>query len=362
MRILLVANINSPHTSKWALALKQRGHAVALFSIDPLKMQQKWISQLDQIYAPKSNSKNLIIKYREALKSLNAIIHDFKPELLHAHYLTNYGLLAAASRFHPLVCTAWGSDVYEFPKQNSLNKFLLKWLFSKSDRLISTSLTMKKEMALYTKKEISVIPFGVNFSLYKTTNSVVKVPETLNIACFKRFGEVYGQDILLKAFAEARIKTKGIPLKLHFYGDGKMEDTLKVMVELLDLKEHVQFHGWISQTEIIEALHQTQLCVYFSRRESFGVSLVEAMAARVPLLVSKIEAFEEVGKDGVYYALPNDQASANAALINAHNERENWSTLTELAYEQAFKRFDLINNIQEQEKFYQDLLKTRKLD
>jgi hypothetical protein len=55
--------------------------------------------------------------------------------------------------------SVWGADVYDFPKQNSLFKYLLKYILSKANFICSTSYCMKKETLLYTNKAITVTPF-----------------------------------------------------------------------------------------------------------------------------------------------------------------------------------------------------------
>jgi glycosyltransferase involved in cell wall biosynthesis len=332
--------------------LKEDHHDVFLFSIDPLLTKQDWLEKLNRFFAPIKSSRNLIAKYWSAQKQVRIFIKQTQPDLIHAHYLTNYGIVAALTNFHPLVATAWGSDIFEFPKQNVLNRALLKFVFRSSDAIISTSSTMKREMENYTSKEIQVIPFGINFSKYQHEK---QPSNSFTIACFKRLGDVYGQDLLINAFAEANKRFPQLNLKLVLYGDGKLKSELQALVDRLSISQVVEFAGWVDPEVVPKRLAETQLCVYLSRRESFGVSLIEAMAAKVPLLVSKITAFEEVaGKDGtVFFCEPNSLESATAALCRAIGERANYSSMTEMAYAQAFKRFTLKQNISDQIALYQ---------
>ena len=54
--------------------------------------------------------------------TLKTAIAQFKPDVVHAHYATSYGLIGALSGFHPFVISAWGTDVMKFPQKNFINK------------------------------------------------------------------------------------------------------------------------------------------------------------------------------------------------------------------------------------------------
>jgi hypothetical protein len=56
------------------------------------------------------------LKYVSLVSELKTACRKFDPDLMHAHYATSYGLLAALSGFKPYLISVWGSDVFDFPK------------------------------------------------------------------------------------------------------------------------------------------------------------------------------------------------------------------------------------------------------
>lgn len=44
-----------------------------------------------------------------------------EPDILHAHYVTNYGLFGALCNFNPFVITAWGSDILIVPESRLIS-------------------------------------------------------------------------------------------------------------------------------------------------------------------------------------------------------------------------------------------------
>lgn len=76
--------------------------------------------------------------------------------------------------YRPYIISAWGTDVYEFPKNGFIQKKIIKYNFKKADYLFSTSRSMSNEMKKYTDKEISITPFGIDLEKYKINESIRK--------------------------------------------------------------------------------------------------------------------------------------------------------------------------------------------
>lgn len=359
MKVLLVANINSTHTKKWATALKQRGLQVGLFSLNQAKTQDDWYKHLDFFYYPKKEKKLLPLKYSRAYLDLKKVISQFKPHILHSHFATNHSFLANLCAFKPHVVTTWGSDVFSFPKKNRFNRWLLEYNLKKATAVISTSRVMAKELKKYSNKDIQVIPFGIDFSPYNWREEMNHgEKKTFRIGSFKKVEHIYGTDILLRAFALLKMKLPGFQLKLDIVGDGSMLANMKDMAVQLGIEKDVDFCGWVEADKVPELLKRMDICVYLSRHESFGVSLLEAMAAGIPLVVTRCPGFIEVVED-----------PENAILVDIESPEQSADSLVELitnsalyirirykAHEHVKKKYDLNDNIDLQIAFYEKII------
>ncbi|NQV01019.1 MAG: glycosyltransferase, partial [Bacteroidia bacterium] len=164
MRVLLLSDVNSAHTKRWATSLSQNGIDLAIFSI--ARTTDNWTDNLEIRLFSKGNyqpgifSSTLLDKssFLKLVPYLKRTIRQFKPDIVHAHYATSYGLLGALTGFHPLVISVWGSDVLQFPKHSSVGKWIVRFNFKRADTICSTSVSMIPEIRRYTKKEIEVIP------------------------------------------------------------------------------------------------------------------------------------------------------------------------------------------------------------
>ena len=133
MRVLILGDVNSVHIQKWGTSLAERGIEIGIFSLSAAKLQ--WFENIENITicyeGPVSNStfRGSILKKLEYLKVLPALkstIKEYEPDIVHAHYASSYGLLGALTKFHPYFVSVWGSDVFDFPKENKLQKQILK--------------------------------------------------------------------------------------------------------------------------------------------------------------------------------------------------------------------------------------------
>ena len=98
-----------------------------------------------------------------------------------------------------------------------------------------------------------------------------------------------GQDLLLEAVA--RIKGQ---VTIDFIGEGTSLDYLKAKANKLKIENYVHFLGKKTQKYISEHLSNYDLFVQPSRWEGFGLTVAEAMAARLPVLVSEGQGPAEV--------------------------------------------------------------------
>ena len=82
------------------------------------------------------------------------------------------------------------------------------------------------------------------------------------------------------------------PFHLHLFGDGAARAGLEADVRRLHLAPHVTFHGAIARPH--EALSQIDVLVLPSDAEGFGLVLIEAMAAGVPVVATNVPGIRDV--------------------------------------------------------------------
>lgn len=170
--------------------------------------------------------------------------------------------------------------------------------------------------------------------------------------------EQKGQDVLLKALGILKKMGVNIDFTMHFVGKGADEEMLRRMTHDLQLDGNVVFEGLKEQTWIYENLCNFDLFIQPSRYEGFGLTVAEAIAAKVPVLVSKIEGPLEIidgGRLGLTFE--NENASDCAGQIKRFVEQGKDERRVEEAYQYVCKHYDVSVTAKKYLEVYQSILK-----
>lgn len=312
IKVLLLADPSSSHTSKWTNSLKRIGVNLKLFGLSAYNPEEYdkeiEISTIDFSKSIKSKSDGNWRKlvYLKAFNRVRETIRLFQPDIVHCHYASSYGIIGALSRFKPLFISVWGNDIYDFPKKSIIHKKAIKFVFNKSEKIFSSSKIMADEIRKYTKKFVKVIPFGIDIDLFKPFE-VKKMfdDDTIILGSVKSLSFKYGNDIVIKAFKIIKEKLPSYKLKLLLIGDGILRTKLEQLVVELNLSEDVIFLGLIPHSKIPVYHNMIDIHIYPSVWESFGVSNLEAAACEKVQVASNIGGFTEILNNGIDSFLVN---------------------------------------------------------
>lgn len=363
MKILLLSDTYSEHTEKWALGLANNGIQIGLFSFNKASYEWHTHPNITVYFEPETKidadsflTKVAYIKYVSILKK---IIKQFKPDILHAHYATSYGLIGALTGFKPFVLSVWGSDVYLFPKKSKLHKKIFQYNLKKANVLLSTSYVMKEEVKLYTNKDVIVTPFGVDTDVFKAQQIADKEPDVIYIGTIKPIEEKYGIIYIIEA---AEIIIKKYPqkkFKFYLVGPGNDLRHYEQIIEQKSLKDYFVITGRISfsQVQNYHNLLDIFLNVSIDDSESFGVAVVEAMACEKPVIVTDAKGLVEVVGNGEFAKIiPKKNAKAIAEAIA---DILNFGTDAEIgkkARQHVLQNYDWKNNLQLMISIYNKLI------
>ena len=363
MKVLLLADAGSGHTEKWAIGLASRGVEVGIFSFNRAKTDwYKTDDKIQLLFQPEVQitGRKLTekLRYFSYLKKLKAAIASFNPDILHAHYASSYGLMGALSGFRRFMVSVWGTDVYSFPREGLIKKWLLKHVLKKADEICSTSADMARETAQYASKLVRVIPFGVDVNRFQKQTS-----ETNDVFVFgtvKALEDVYGIDRLILVFSEyAKSTTQNA--ELWIYGSGSRERRLRDLADHLEVSSKVKFQGFVSGKELIDAYEHLDVFMALSRSESFGVAILEASSMELPVIASNVGGLKEVVSDGT-----------TGFLVGGDDRELIQQRMTELAENESLRKkmgvngrswvlekYDFQVNLTQQIEVYRELIERR---
>lgn len=314
-RVLILGAANSIHLQRWVLALHERGRQVQVVSQHagralPLP------AAVELHHLPWSGGAGYLLN----APALRRLLAALRPALLHVHYASGYGTLAAFAGYRPTLLSVWGSDVYDFPERSRLAAALLRHNLRAAQALASTSEAMadRVRQLLGAAVPIAVTPFGVDLERFSPAPDAGgdKPSRPLVIGTVKTLEPVYGIDLLLRAYALLRARRPGRCAPLQLVGGGAQRADFERLAAELGIAEWVEFVGEVDHAQVPDRLRRLDIYVAPSRQESFGVAVVEAMACGLPVVVSDAGGLPEVvraGESGL--VVPRGDVQALAAAL-----------------------------------------------
>jgi glycosyltransferase involved in cell wall biosynthesis len=191
---------------------------------------------------------------------------------------------------------------------------------------VSELLTIKLSGNIHTVSETS----KRDILSFKPKCHVYVIPNSLNLEYYKAMSEdeiEYGDFILfigrliyykhLEVVIEAlKILRDKCNVKLVVLGDGPMRRDWENLVERYNLKDYVEFKGYVSHEEKLYYLSKCRALVLPSTFEGFGIVILEAWALKKPVIVANVEPLNKIvthGSDG--YVVEKNKSSIWAEYI-----------------------------------------------
>lgn len=351
MKVLIGGDSGSLHTFRWAVQAHLAGIEIHVFSLNRNSLKEWEAYPGIHIHYPKDNIGTDLMKsdtglqkwrYLKAIKDIKLFINQIHPDALHAHYASSYGLLFRLSGFRPYALSVWGSDVFDFPRRSFLHRTLLSFVLSKASVIQSTGEIMASEARKYTRRPVQVIPFGINLVQFpcKKHKSQSERSSHPVIGTVKSLENIYGVDLLIEAFALVKKEIPGA--HLHITGGGSQLSFLQSLCERLGIDDSVTFFGKVSPSQVPAQISELDVFCNLSRRESFGMSILEASACGVPVVATAVDGVVETARQGVNAITvkpENSQEAANAILSIIQDEHL-YNTLSEGGKNLVHSTFD----------------------
>jgi glycosyltransferase involved in cell wall biosynthesis len=117
-----------------------------------------------------------------------------------------------------------------------------------------------------------------------------------------------------------------------------MYDEIFAAIRRLQLEGAVVHTGYLDRRDAVVLLRGSRACVYPSLYEGFGLPVLEAMAARTPVLTSNVSSLPEIAGDTALLVDPESTDAIEAGLTDLIQHREAALRRADAGYERA-KRF-----------------------
>lgn len=239
---------------------------------------------------------------------------------LHAHFATNsaeVAMLAHALGGPPYSFTAHGSDIMDKPSQIGLPVTVGHAAFVVAVCSFGRSQIFKwVPHALWDRVQVVRCGIEPGYAL----GAEPAAPASKRLVCVGRLSKEKGQILLVHAARQ--LARAGIEFELVLAGDGPMRGEVQRLVEQFGLTGRITITGWLDAAEIERELLRARALVVPSLSEGLPVVIMEAMAARRPVVAPYLAGIPELvtdGRNGWLYPAGdvNSLASAMLACLNA---------------------------------------------
>jgi glycosyltransferase involved in cell wall biosynthesis len=240
-------------------------------------------------------------------------------EHVHAHFAT-YPALAAwlAHRLLdvPYSFTAHAHDIY-------IDQLQLGTLVREASAVATISDFNREFLKPYgadSATPVTLVRCGVSPAAYEFRPRTVPKDGPVKAICVATLNELKGHTVLLDALAQGGPELGRVQLDL--VGSGPLEAPLRAQAERLGIAGRVRFHGTRSERDVAELLSAADVFVLASVRTPIGwmdgipVALMEALAAGLPTIASRLSGIPELVRDGEtgVLAAPGDAADLARAF------------------------------------------------
>lgn len=327
LRVLLYSRVNPADgggvqavITRLARHLRSRGHHV----VTAWRLPNPDPAAADRVYdlpllawrhgapAPRSS-----LAAAGALLRLACRIARYRPAVVNVHYVTAeslYFLLLKPLFRYRLVLSVHGSDLFR-PKP--WDAPLLPFLLRGADAVtVVSSLAAARVRANpgVNPARVRVIPNGVRFEFWSGTGGgdvASRAPVILSVG---RLHAVKGQDILLRAFPRVRARVGHAALVI--VGEGAARGELERLAAELGIASAVEFAGRLAPEEVRARMGAARVFVQPSRSEGLPLALMEAMAAGLPAVATRVGGVPEIIAPGSGAMVPAEDPDALADALS----------------------------------------------
>jgi glycosyltransferase involved in cell wall biosynthesis len=367
VKVLYFSDNTSGHNQRFLEMLSQAG--VEVWFLDPTSsgVTELWLPhgvhwvQLKQ--TPLRNSEPAT--FAAFLPEFQQLLQEIGPDLVHAGPIQSCGYLTAISGFHPWLLTSWGSDLLFHAQRNSEWKHATQIALSDADGFFCDCDSVRasaKQWANIPHSRIVQLPWGIRKGLFGPAGALPSEREfereagTHVFLSTRSWEPLYGIDTLMEAFWQAyRVDSS---LRLLLLGNGSHAGRVQEFIDVNGLSRVVRTHEPYGKEEMPKWFRAADTYVSCTQSDGTSISLLEAMATGLPVVVTDIPSNREwvaEGQNGWLAPAGSAEEFANRLLRAARLKPEDRKLFSERNQRIVEERADWDRNFPKLLDMYQRL-------
>lgn len=317
----MVGWINSPLVTEWAREFQERGYEVHLAGEADPTLPDAELPELAGVH-PIEAAGPPGTRGRGMAADLAEIAERVAPDLTHAHSLA-FGWMAARAELHPLIVSAWASDVF---RVRATAKRRGKTALEEADVVVADSEVLAQAAALLAPDapKAVIANWGVDEERFAPgdrarSRALVGLPPKGPVVMgIRGLDQSYNPAALLRGFALLKEEAPDALLVLkHPHDEVPVE--IGAAIEKLAIEDSVRIAGRVPLDELPDWYRAADVCVSIPSTDSAPRSVWEALATETPVVASDLPWAREWLTDGrdalLVPARPEPVADALASIL-----------------------------------------------
>ena len=258
----------------------------------------------------------------------------------------------------PLVYTVHGTNFLDIKKKN-IFYFIEKFLFTSIK--YSAQISVSRNILKYKNKNIPIIiPNGVDLDKFKCQKKK-RQSKNFKILFVGRLEKIKSVDTLIKAIAKIKKQSPQKKIRAHIVGSGREEKSFKKLIKKLKLENIVLLKGKKTNKELIREYCDADLFVLPSKSEGQPLTLLEAWATKLPVIVTDVGDNKYFIKNGINgYLIPPTNHLLLAKKITEAIDNQDLQQLGMNGYKLVRKKYTWDKIAKKTYFLYQDIISKHK--
>jgi L-malate glycosyltransferase len=302
MKVLYFSDNVSDHNPRFLEGILRAGHEV--WFLDPASdhLPTNWLPDGVHWIQPRQRLQRSLppSEFAKFLPEFQSWLKLIQPELVQAGPTHNCGYVTALSNFHPWLLTSWGSDILYQADQGPEWKQATQLALSRADAFLfdcDAVRTKAKQLADIADDRVVQFPWGIEQGSFEpegvrlAQEEFAPEPGTCVFLSTRSWEPLYGIDVLLEAFRQAFHADSS--LRLLLLGGGSEAARVQNFIETHGLRDAIRIPGHVYRDDMPKWFRAADVYVSCARSDGTSVSLLEAMATGLPVVVTDIPSNRE---------------------------------------------------------------------
>ena len=327
MRLLYFSLDYTPHDHRFLAALSESGHEIHYLRLQrgPRQTEDRPLPTAVRQIPWRGGQRPFRWRdFPRLVADFRRVLRQVQPDLVHAGPIQTVAVFPALAGFHPLVSMSWGYDLQRDAERSAIYRRLTRFVLRRSDALVADcqAVARRAQAFGFPAGRTTVFPWGVDLQHFAPApddglRARLGWEDAFVVLHNRSWEPIYGVDVMARAFVQAARQERR--LRLMLLGGGSLAPLLHRIFRDADLLDRVHFFGQVSQRHLPRYYRAADLYLTASHSDGSSVSLMEALASGLPVLVSDIPSNREwvrAGQEGWLFP-DGDAAALAAALVQA---------------------------------------------